>query len=214
MISYILYIGAFPAPVKPCAPYPATINLGMNTSHDFMTTNRERYKGQWDVNLVKAKPKESHYTLPKEKFHTTTQTMADFKPKGTTRVRITKPVQNIPSSKIKLAAETSYKTQFPKYEGMGSLKRYGDFHEQGFYLKPIQKFEGDSVTARDFMQHEGIRPRTSCKPKQELSGNKGDMTGESVYRATYKQKESQECAYVKYLADHNKTFGPAKIVSA
>jgi hypothetical protein len=186
----------------------------MNTSHDFTTTNRERYKGQWNVSLVKGKAKESRYTPPKEKFHTTTQTMADFKPKETTRVRITKPVQNIPSSKVKLADETSYKTQFPKYNGMSSLKRYGDFHEQGFYLKPIQKFEGDSVTANDFKQHGSIRPRTSFKPKQELGNRKGEMAGETVYRATYKQKESQECAYVKYLAEHNKSSAPKKVVSA
>jgi hypothetical protein len=206
-------IGAFPAPAKPCAPYPATINLGMDTSHDFTTTNSERYKGQWDVSLVKVKPKEL-YIPPKEKFHTTTQTMADFKPKEAARVRITKPVQNIPSGQVKLSNETSYKTQFPKYNDIGSLKRYGDFHEHGFYLKPIQKFEGDSVTAKDFKHHEDMRPRTSFKPKQGLSKKKGEIAGESVYRATYKKKESQECAYVKYLADHNKTFAPKNLVSA
>ena len=183
----------------------------MNNSHDFTTTNRERFKGQWDVNLVKVKPKESRYTPPKEKFHTTTQTMADFKPKETTRVRITKPVQNIPSSRIKLADETSYNIQFPKYDSTSSFKRYGDFHEHGFYLKPVQKFEGDSVTAKDFKQHESMRPRTSFKPKQELSGNKGEMAGESVYRATYKQKETQECTYIKYLTERNKTL---EVVSA
>lgn len=185
----------------------------MNNSHDFTTTNNERFPGQWDVNRVKGKAKETRYTPPKEKFHDTTQTMADFKPKEVTRVRVTKPVQNIPSNRVKLADETSYKTQFPKYDGIGLSKRYGDFHEQGFYLKPIHKFEGDSVTAKDFKQHEHMRPRTCFKPKHELSGNKGEMSGESVYRATYKQKESQECAYVKYLADRNKTVAPLKAVS-
>lgn len=185
----------------------------MDTTHDFTTTNRERYKGQWDVNLVKAKPKESRYSPPKEKFHTTTQTMADFKPKETTRVRISKPVPTIPSSKVKLADETSYKTQFPKYDA-GSFKRYGDFHEHAFYLKPIQKFKGDSVTAKDFQQHELVRPRTSFKPKVQLNSIKGEMAGESVYRSTYKQKESQECAYIKYSTNHNKTLASKTVASA
>ena len=185
----------------------------MDTTHDFTTTNRERYKGQWDVNLVKAKPKESRYSPPKEKFHTTTQTMADFKPKETTRVRISKPVPTIPSSKVKLADETSYKTQFPKYDA-SSFKRYGDFHEHAFYLKPIQKFKGDSVTAKDFQQHELVRPRTSFKPKVQLNSIKGEMAGESVYRSTYKQKESQECAYIKYSTNHNKTLASKTVASA
>ena len=206
-------VGEFPVPAKPCAPYPATINLGMNSSQDFTTTNRERYKGQWDVNLVKAKPKESRYSPPTEKFETTTQTMADFQPKELTRVQISKPAKNVASNKVKLAAETSYKSQFPKYDGVDSFKRYGDFHEQGFYLKPIQKFKGDSVTAKDFQQHEAVRPRTSFKPKQQLSGAKGEMAGESVYRATYKQKESQECAYIKYLQDRKTLHVPTKTVS-
>lgn len=203
-MSIVFSTGDFPAPTKPCPPYPATIDLSMNNSRDFTTTNNEQYKGQWDVNTVKVKAQKERYSPPKEKFHTTTQTMADFQPKDISVVRLTKPAQSVPKSKIKLSDETSYKKEFPRYKTTGFIKKYGDFHEQKFYLKPIQKFQGDSVTTKDFIQHEVIRPRTNFKPKIEVKKSQGEIANESVYRSTYKQKEPHECAYIKYLKDRKK----------
>lgn len=196
--------GGFPPPQKPCPPYPATINLAVDSSQDFTTTNKELYKGQWGVGVVKMKPKESRYSPPKEKFHETTQTMEDFKPKQITRVSFAKPAQNIAASKLKLSDETSYKAQYPRYTNSAPFTRYGDFHEQAFYVKPLVRFDqqGGSVTTKDFKQPGGFRPRTSYKPKEKLDGNKGEMVGESEYRSTYKQKELQECMYVKYVEGH------------
>lgn len=198
--------GEFPLPPKPCPPYPTTINLAVDSSHDFVTTNKEFYKGQWDVDVVKVKPSDSRYSPPKQKFHETTQTMEDFKPKQITPVSISKPVPNIASSKLKLGDETSYKVQYPVYKGTLPFSRYRDFHEQAFYVKPMKKFnqQGGSVTAQDFKQPEGFRPRTSYKPKQTFDPKaiEGEISGETVYRSVYKQKEPQECTYVKYLAEH------------
>lgn len=200
--------GEFPAPAKPCPPYPATINLAVDSTHDFTTTNKELYKGQWDVGVVKTMQKESRYTPPKEKFHVTTQSMEDFKPKQITRVSFSKPVQNIAPSNVKLSDETSYKAQYPRYgKNSVSCTRYGDFHEMTFYVKPTEKFDqqGGSVTTQDFKQPEGYLPRTSYKPKQKSDENESKVTGESVYRSEYKQKHPVECTYIKYLADQKAT---------
>ena len=197
--------GEFPAPTKACPPYPATINLAADSRQDFMTTNKELYKGQWDVGgafKTKTMQKESRYSPPKEKFHVTTQTMEDFKAKQIAKVSFSKPAQNIGPSKVKLSDETSYKAQYPRYKNAAPFTRFGDFHERAFYVKPMQRFDqqGGSVTTHDFQQPEGFRPRTCYKPKGELEQSESKVTGESVYRSEYKQKHPEECTYMKYLA--------------
>lgn len=189
---------------KPITPPPETIDLKVDNKQYFETTKGREHRVTWDKSKVHRPALvrvEERYSAPKEKFEAFSVMRSDFKEHRDVRpVAIEQPDQTKVTD-AKFFSDTSYKTQFPKYDSV-EVKRYGDPCEQRYYVRPFGKFpEEPSVMRGDFRSHGEVRPRSPILPENKRHADGGKFHGETSYGSEFTQKSLQPCTFKQMLAE-------------
>ena len=198
--------GKFPARRKPITPPPETIDLKVDDKQYFETTKGHEHKVTWDRSKMYRPPLkklEEKYSTPKERFEAYSVMHADFKKYDDIQPTAIKPPNQAKVTSAKFYGDTSYKSQFPKYDKM-KVQRYGDPHEQRYYIKPLSKFPEEPSTMRgDFKDHGKLRPRSPIIPESKRHADGGEFYTETSYSAEFKPKTLKPCTFTRLLAEED-----------
>ena len=195
-----------PSPRKAITPPPETIDLAVDNHRYLETTNNSEHRVTWEKNKLHRPPlkkMEERYTPPKQQFQGLSVMREDFPAhKDVKSVMIKQPDQTKPSN-AKFFGETSYMSQFPKYDNHEPI-RHGDPYEKQYYVKPLSKFvEDDSTMRDDFKNYGHVKPVSAIRPenKQHAKGDK--FFAGTSYREEYTQKTAEACTLSKLLAEND-----------